>query len=302
VRNEGRYISRTIDSILCQSCRPKEWIIVDDGSSDSTAEIVREAAAHAWWIKLVQRKDRGAREPGKGVVEAFYDGLRHLSGPKDFICKMDGDLEFGADYFEKLLQAFRANPRLGMASGNTYLRGQSGKLVMEKAAPGFVVGPIKLYRRACFEDIGGLVPHLGWDSIDVYRARLRGWETASFPELRVIHLRTMGTARGIFWGKMRTGFGDYYIGSDPWFEIVRCFYRMFDRPFMMNGLAIGLGYLQAMLQRRDRIDDVELIAYVRADQRERLRQLLLPWKRGNKNSESIHASTHESKVAVSLQH
>jgi N-acetylglucosaminyldiphosphoundecaprenol N-acetyl-beta-D-mannosaminyltransferase len=266
----------TIEAVLRQKHRPVEWVIVDDGSTDNTANIAEEAALTYPWIKVVRRKNRGFREPGRGVVEAFYDGLNQLTyKTPDFICKMDGDLEFDADYFETLIRKFIDNPQLGMASGATYLRHPSGKLIPEKVANGFVVGPIKLYRRSCLEDIGGLEPHLGWDSIDVYRARMRGWETTNFPGLKVIHLRQMGTARGIVWGKIRTGMGDYYIGSHPLFVAARCLYRMTERPFVVNGLSIGLGFLRSFLRREPRIEDPKLITFLRNDQVLRLRQMLL---------------------------
>jgi glycosyltransferase involved in cell wall biosynthesis len=280
VRNEAQYLPRTIQSVVRQQHRPVEWVIVDDGSSDSTAAIAEAAAVQHPWIKVIRRSNRGFRQPGQGVVEAFNEGVAQLANKQpDFLCKMDGDLEFGADYFVTLLREFALNPRLGMASGSTYLESSSGKLVREKVAPNFVVGPIKLYRRACLEEIGGLEPHLGWDTIDVYRARMCGWQTANFPELKVIHLRQMGTAKGIVWGKMKTGIGEYYYGSHPLFVLARCLYRMSERPYGVIGISIALGYLRSLLSRARRIDDPEFIRFLREDQMSRLRQMLTPWKR-----------------------
>ena len=277
VRNEAKYLSHTIQSIVRQQHRPLEWIIVDDGSSDRTVAIAEAAAAKYPWIKVICRQDRGFRQPGQGVVEAFNEGLACLENKTpDCICKMDGDLEFESDYFATLLREFAQRPRLGMASGVTYLRQPAGKLIKEKVAPDYVVGPIKLYRRACFEDIGGLEPHLGWDTIDVYRARMHGWETANFPELQVIHLRKMGTARGIVWGKMKTGMGEHYYGSHPLFVAARCLYRMSERPYGIIGFSIALGYLQSLLRREPRINDPQFIAFLRDDQLSRLRQLFKP--------------------------
>jgi glycosyltransferase involved in cell wall biosynthesis len=282
VRNEVKYLTRTIRSVVQQQCRPQAWVIVDDGSTDQTFELAQEAASRFAWIKAVRRTDRGFREPGCGVIEAFYDGLTQLPNQDyEFVCKMDGDLEFAPDYFSTLLQEFEQKPRLGLASGVTYLQKPSGKLVQEKVAPNFAVGPIKLYRRACFEAIGGLVPHLGWDTIDVYRARLLGWETANYPELKVIHLRQMGTARGIVWGKIKTGMGEYYYGSHPLFVIARCLYRMTERPFILNGLSIGIGYVQAWLRREPRLDDPAFVSFLRADQLSRLRKIITPWRKSS---------------------
>ncbi len=281
VRNEAQYLSRTIQSVVRQQLRPLEWVIVDDGSSDTTAAIAEAAAARYPWIKVIRRSNRGFRQPGRGVVETFNEGVAQLTNKQpDFLCKMDGDLEFGADYFVTLLREFAVKPRLGMASGTTYLENASGKLIREKVAPNFVVGPIKLYRRTCLEEIGGLEPHLGWDTIDVYRARMCGWQTANYPELKVIHLRQMGTAKGIVWGKMKTGIGEYYYGSHPLFVLARCLYRMTERPFGVIGISIALGYLRALLSRARRIDDPAFIRFLREDQMSRLRQMLKPWKAG----------------------
>ncbi|MEK7728862.1 MAG: glycosyltransferase family A protein [candidate division KSB1 bacterium] len=280
VRNEAKYLDRTIQSLVKQMHRPEEWIIVDDGSSDATMKIAEAAAAQHPWIKVIQRADRGFREPGRGVVEAFNEGLAQLSNMQpDFLCKMDGDLEFAPDYFVTLLREFAVRPRLGMASGVTFMQMPNGKLVQEKVAKDFVVGPIKLYRRTCFEDIGGLEPHLGWDTIDVYRARMRGWETANYPEQIVLHLRQMGAARGLVWGKMKTGMGEHYYGSHPLFVLARCFYRMSERPYGVIGLSIALGYLLALIRREKRINDLDFIKYLREEQLARLQQIFMPWKR-----------------------
>jgi len=280
VRNEAKYLERTIQSVVKQMYRPQEWIIVDDGSSDDTLKIAEAAAAQYPWIKVMQRTDRGFREPGRGVVEAFNDGLAQLTNTQpDFLCKMDGDLEFAPDYFVTLLREFAVRPRLGMASGVTFMQRANGKLVQEKVAKDFVVGPIKLYRRACFEDIGGLEPHLGWDTIDVYRARMRGWETANYSDLVVLHLRQMGTAKGIVWGKMKTGMGEYYYGSHPLFVLARCSYRMSERPYGVIGFSIALGYVLALVRRERRIADVEFIKFLREEQLARLRQIFTWSKR-----------------------
>ncbi|NUM73189.1 glycosyltransferase family 2 protein [candidate division KSB1 bacterium] len=280
VRNEAKYLPRTITSIVRQKQQPLEWIIVDDGSTDTTAQIAEAAAVQHSWIKVIRRQNRGFRQPGQGVVEAFNEGLAQLENKQpDFLCKMDGDLEFSPDYFVTLLREFVQNPALGMASGATYLQKAGGKIVQEKVAPNFVVGPIKLYRRACFEDIGGLEPHLGWDTIDVYRARMQGWETANYRNLIVLHLRQMGTAKGIVWGKMKTGMGEHYYGSHPLFVLARCLYRMTERPYGIIGLSIALGYLQALVLRKPRIKDPQFIKFLRMEQLSRLQQMFMPWKR-----------------------
>lgn len=302
VRNEAKYIERTIASVTKQEHRPLEWIIVDDGSNDATPKIVEAAAAQHAWIKIIRRQNRGFRQPGQGVVEAFNEGLAQLENKRpDFVCKMDGDLEFAPDYFATLLRKFAQNPRLGMASGVTYLPLDNGKIMQEKVAPDYVVGPIKLYRRECFENIGGLEPHLGWDTIDVYRARMHGWETANYRELIVLHLRQMGTAKGIVWGKMKTGMGEHYYGSHPLFVVARCIYRMSERPYVIIGVSIALGYLQALIRREPRMNDPEFVKFLRADQLARLRRMLLPWQKNMQpRTKAMKESLASSAAAPSL--
>jgi len=173
--------------------------------------------------------------------------------------------------------------------------------VQEKVAPNFVVGPIKLYRRACFEDLGGLEPHLGWDTIDVYRARMHGWETCNYRELIVLHLRQMGTAKGIVWGKMKTGMGEYYYGSHPVFVLARCFYRMSEPPYGIIGLSIALGYLHALIRREARINDPAFIKFLREEQLSRLRRMCMPWKkRPQANARTLHGTPARSAEMPSL--
>jgi glycosyltransferase involved in cell wall biosynthesis len=275
VRDEAATIRKTLDSMVSQSVRPVEWVIVDDGSTDQTPEIVREYARRFPWIRLHIRTNRGHRQPGAGVVEAFYDGLQQLRCcDYDFLVKLDGDLSFEPTYFEKLFERFAAEPRLGMASGNTYQL-REGRLLLERTSPQHVVGPLKCYRRQCFEEIGGLIRHLGWDSADVVRAQMCGWQTKNYRDLVIVHHRPMGSAEGTWRGKVKTGQGDYFIGSHPLFEFVRCLYRAMDRPFLLHSVAIFWGYVSSWLRRAERIDDAEFIAFLRRQQRERLKSLLI---------------------------
>ena len=270
-RNEERHIERMLKCMISQTIPPREWIIVDDGSSDRTAEIVCIYAEQHPWIRLVSLPDRGKRQRGPGVVEAFYQGYGRLNqSDYDFIVKLDVDLSFDATYFEELLRRFAASPTLGIAGGALYIPRQ-GRWVLDKAPLDNVLGPTKVYRRECFEQIGGLVRSLGWDAIDDLRAQLRGWQTRTFTDLVVLHHRPIGTRSGGFGAGVEHGRGAYFMGAHPLYVLLRGIYRMVrDRPPLVAGLGLLYGYARSWLKREPRIDDAEVIALLRRKQMQRL--------------------------------
>ncbi len=275
-RNEGQYIERTIRSMVAQTVRPVQWLIVDDGSTDETPAIAEEAAARHDWITVHRRQDRGIRKLGGGVVEAFNDGLQRFElDDFDYVCKLDCDLEFEDTYFERLLAKFSEDSRLGTASGKAWIR-VGRRLVPERSSDEFSQGQSKLYRVACFRDIGGFVPEVMWDGIDCHRCRMLGWRARSFrdDELRFIHLRPMGSSfRGILHGRMRWGRGQYFMGTHGLYALAIGCYRMFDRPFVLGGLCILAGYLSACVRRQDRYEDEAFRRHLHKWQMERLRRL-----------------------------
>ena len=260
VRDEAEFLQRTIDSMAAQTIRPDLWIIVDDGSTDATPDIVRKAAQQHDWIRPHRRPDRGERKVGGGVIEAFYDGLSLVNlDDYEYLCKLDGDLEFGSTYFERLFQKFEEEPRLGTASGKSWIR-VAGRLIPERTGDDFSQGQTKLYRTLCFEDIGGFVREVMWDGIDCHRCRMRGWKARSFREreLRFIHLRTMGSSfKSVFHGRLRWGRGQYFMGTHWLYALAIAVYRMWERPFVIGGLCILAGYLSGYVRRLERYDDLE---------------------------------------------
>jgi len=271
-RDEARFVEGTLDSVIRQSRLPDRWIIVDDGSRDATGEIVSRYATTHPWITLVRRDRGGTRQLGPGVVAAFNAGLAVLgSEPFDVISKMDCDLEFGSDCFERILRHFD-DRGVGMASGTTYLK-VGKKLVSERHARYFVPGQAKFYRRECFEDIGGLQNVYGWDIVDQTDARRRGWRTLHDPSIPIIHHRLQGSSFGIVKGRIIWGWGAYAIGTHPLFALGRALYRMLERPWLIGGLAFLCGYLSCFLSptsKIDRVRDAGLIDYLRHEQRHRL--------------------------------
>ncbi|WP_017326082.1 glycosyltransferase family 2 protein [Synechococcus sp. PCC 7336] len=274
VRNEAEFIAGTLQSVVNQTVRPMEWLIVDDGSTDATAEIVRAFADEHDWIRLVSKPDRGGRSVGPGVVETFYFGYEHLqSKDYDFICKLDGDVEFGPHYFATLLELFAADRYLGAASGKPFQ--QAGdRLVEERSSDEMVAGMINFYRRDCFEAIGGFVREVHWDGIAFHRARMAGWRTCSLrhPELNFIHKRVMGSShKHVLVGRLRWGRGQYFMGTHPLYIFAIGLYRLWEKPSVVGGLTIVAGYFGAMLKGMPRYSDRRFRQSLHAWQFERMR-------------------------------
>jgi biofilm PGA synthesis N-glycosyltransferase PgaC len=275
VRNEAAFVQATIDSIVAQSLRPAEWVIVDDGSTDQTREIVEKAAAKNEWIKYVHKADRGERVVGAGVVEAFYVGYSALTVDDwNYICKLDGDIELPSDYFDTLIDYFGADKFLGSASGKVYVPDHKGVFVEERITDEMVSGAVNCYRRACFEEIGGFVRQVMWDGIAYHRARMKMWRTRSINDkrLKIIHKRRMGSSHKSVWhGRLRWGRGQYFMGTMPLYILAVGFYRMFERPFVVGGIGIIIGYFMAWLSGLERYADLKFRKSLHAWQRERLK-------------------------------
>ena len=254
-RDEDAYLQTTIDCVAAQTVLPTKWVIVDDGSTDDTPEIISTAQRQYDYIDVVRRDDRGQRSVGPGVVDAFYAGLESVNlDDYDFVCKFDGDLEFQPRYFERLMESFDKDPWLGNLSGKLFLR-YGSRLVEERLRDDNSIGPAKFYRVECFRDIGGFVRQVSWDGIDGHMCRMRGWVPAAIDEeeLRVIHLRRMGSSQQSFWeGRLRWGRGKYYMGSRWYYVLAVSIYRMFERPFVVSGVGILIGYIRASVRREPR--------------------------------------------------
>jgi biofilm PGA synthesis N-glycosyltransferase PgaC len=274
VRDEAEFIEKTIRSMIQQTIKPTEWVIVDDGSTDETAEIVARYAADRPWLRLVHREDRGTRQRGKGVVEAFYTGYEVLTQDYEFIVKLDGDLSFELTYFESLLREFASNPKLGIAGGGVYER-LDGKNWVLRTTKDHVRGPTKVYKRACFEAIGGLVPALGWDGVDEWKALAFGWEVQSFLDLKVLHYRFTGAASGSLKSRIEQGYGAHYMGYHPLFMIARGIRHIFNRPYLVGGMAMLIAYFVVWMRGQEQLPDLSVIRYVRRTQLRQLAGLLV---------------------------
>lgn len=271
VRDEEAHLRETISSVLAQTVRPVEWVLVNDGSRDKTPELIDEASRCNSWIHAVHMADRGFRQPGGGVVATFNRGYHALRRTDwEFLVKLDGDLSFEDSYFEKCLGRFASNPKLGVGGG-TIFSSQRGELRAE-AGPSFHVrGATKIYSRQCWEAIGGFVQAPGWDTIDEMKARMLGWHTETFPEIHLFQHRPTGMAAGWFRDLLKNGRANYITGYHPLFMLAKCCRRAVRRPYVLGSLALGLGFVSGYLGKTPRVDDEALISYVRRQQMARLR-------------------------------
>lgn len=266
-KDEEKFISFTIESIISQFVRPIEFLIVNDGSKDHTHNIIQKYSSIYPWITSIDLPDRGHYTYGKGIIEAFNAGLRAIKNDSyDFIVKLDCDLSFDQDYFKKLLEHFDENEKLGLCSGQTYYYNKAGKLVWEDAPLDHVVGPCKMYRRKCFEEIKGPVEELGWDHIDVISAKMKGWKTQSFPELKIIHHRVMGSRLGIIKGYIRHGHADFITGYHPLYFFLKTIYRVFKKPYLIGSMASFYGFVKNYFSGSKKIVDVKFQKYYQHDQ------------------------------------
>jgi glycosyltransferase involved in cell wall biosynthesis len=280
VRDEEAHLRLTAQSVVAQTIRPAEWVIVNDGSTDRTREIIEEYSRQYPWIRAVHRVNRGFRKSGSGVMEAFKDGYRVL-GCRDweFIVKLDGDLSFGPDYFAKCFEYFDREPRLGIGGGVIYNLMPDGSQKFEHGGPTFHVrGATKIYRRGCWVEIGGLWPDTGWDTLDEVKANMRGWLTRNFADLTLLQHRATGAADGQWRNLVKNGEANYISGYHPLFMLAKCVSRLRRRPYILGSIALAYGFITGYLRRTRQVDDPEMIRYLRGQQLRKLAGLETIWK------------------------
>ncbi|HVW84246.1 MAG TPA: glycosyltransferase family A protein [Bryobacteraceae bacterium] len=270
VRDEQDYLPLTIESMVRQTIRPIEWVIVNDGSSDRTGEIIEDYSRRYPWIRPFHRKNRGFRKVGGGIIEAFYDGFHALQcADWEFMSKLDGDLSFKPEYFENIFERFAANPLLGIGGGTLYHL-ENGLKQIETAPIFHVRGGAKVYRRACWDAIGGLWVGLGSDTVDEVKAGMLGWTTMSFRELEMQHHRFTGAAYGRWGALVKDGRADYVSGYHPLFLFAKCVRRLARYPYVLGSVAHAWGYVSSSWRRMQQVDDPALIRYIRRQQLLRL--------------------------------
>lgn len=277
-RDEEEHIEGTLQSMIAQTARPACWVIVNDGSTDKTGEILDRYAAEHDWIRVVHREDRGFRAAGSGVMEAFYAGFEVLDVDDwDFLVKFDGDLTFGPEYFEQCLAEFRKHERLGIGGGVIYNL-IDGEEVLEKHPKFHVRGATKIYRRACWDDIEGLIRQPGWDTLDEVHACMHEWETRSFPNVRLVQTRFTGAAAGQWSNWVKNGRASYIVGYHPLFLVAKAGARAFRTPFLTATFGILTGFFGAWIRRDAQIENRQLIRYLRGQQLRRLFGMKSVWR------------------------
>lgn len=276
-RNEAAFIEKTIETVIRQTVLPVKWVIVNDGSTDTTGAIVEKYAARYDWIELVNLPVRRERNFA-AKVHAFNAGQERLKNvPYEIIGNLDADVALDEDHFEFLLNKFRDNPRLGVAG--TVFKEESGYNSETDSFEGqnHVSGQCQVFRRECFQEIGGYFANEagGIDWIAVTTARMMGWKTRSYREKSFFHFRHLGTAeRSVLASSFSYGEKDYYLGGHPVWELFRVTYRVTQRPYVLDGLALGLGYGWAMLRRVKRPISKELTKFHRKEQMRKLAVVL----------------------------
>jgi len=275
-RNEADFIDLTLKSVVAQTVRPLKWVIVSDGSTDQTDHIVGKYLAEHPWIELVRMPGRRERDFA-AKVRAFNVGYAKVAGMTfDIVGNLDADVSFDEEYFEFLLKKLAENPRLGVA-GTPFKEG-SFQYDYRFTSIEHVSGQCQLFRRECFEEIGGFIPREvgGVDLVAVITARMKGWQTRTFTEKPYDHHRKMGRAtQSALIVPLKGGRTDYLLGCHPVWEFFRCIYQMSQRPILLSGSLRLLGFTWAMIIQIEKQIPADVVRFRRKEQISRLRKFLL---------------------------
>ena len=269
-RDEAENLVRLSACMLEQTARPLEWVVVDDGSVDGTRDIVRALREEHPWMRVISSPGVGThagpletgRVGGRDVV-AFKHGVSRLERRPDVVFKLDADVTFEPDFFARLLDAFAADPRLGIAGGEC-LELEGGEWRRRNVTGGHVRGATRGFRWECFEDVSPLTEQLGWDGIDEVKARLQGWETRSVPGVTFRHHRRVGERDGLWKSYESQGATARFMGYRLSYLVLRSIFRMVEDP---RSLGMIVGWSKAARERRPRYDDLAVRRYIRAEQR-----------------------------------
>jgi biofilm PGA synthesis N-glycosyltransferase PgaC len=269
--NEAGLIHATVESVLAQTVRPVQWVIVDDGSTDDTPTIVERYMKGSPWIRCHRRQRADGQTYFASNVHAIMEGVRLLQDlPFEFLAILDADISLPRDYYENILARFHHDPKLGIASGiyDNLIGGRRHKVLNDRRS---TPKAIQVFRRMCFDDIGGFLPlpHGGEDTCACIMARMKGWKTWSFPDITAVHLRPTGTAgaRNIVIARFRQGLCEYGLATHPLFMIVKSLRRcVLERPLLFGGILRLVGYAYGYIRREPRQLSVEAARQLRREQ------------------------------------
>jgi glycosyltransferase involved in cell wall biosynthesis len=274
-RNEAAFIELTIKSVIVQTCLPLKWIIVSDGSTDGTDDIVKKYLSFHRWIELLRMPERKERHFA-GKVLAFNVGYEKVKDMEfDIVGNLDADISFDKYYFEFILAKFAENQRLGVAGAMFIENGKHYDFRFTSIE--HVTGHCQMFRRKCFQEIGGYTPVKlgGIDWTAVTTARMKGWQTRTFTDKSHIHHRVMGTGNSSSTLKANYTYGlkNYLLGGHPLWNLFRSFYLMKDKPYIIKGLLTLSGFAWGFLSRKEKSVTPELMKFHRAEQMLRLRSI-----------------------------
>jgi len=272
-RNEQAFIEKVIRSVISQTILPVKWIIVNDGSKDRTQEIVTKYLKDNAFIELISVSGDKARNFGSKAraLEYAYKKLRKINF--DYVGNLDADIAFDKDYYERLLEKFNTNSKLGVAGGKRYDK-HSNKFKLVRSAHNSVGGPFQFFARKCYEDIGGYMPlrHGGIDSVAEIKARKMGWQVKSFKDLKVFHFRRTGRAKtGGIRSSFNTGVRDYHIGYHPFFQIFKVMKKSLNSPYILGSIAAMCGYCYAYFAKQQRQVSKDFVKYLRKENMRRFK-------------------------------
>ena len=273
--NEEGFIEEAIKTIVQQNLLPKRLIIVNDGSTDATPEIITRYATQYPWIQLVNNEKKEKRASGSKVVRAFYLGYNTINEDYDFLVKLDADLTLPPNYFERIAELFQEDPKLGIAGGTIVIE-QNGEWIYENFSDtDHVKGAFKSYRKACFEDIGGLRHSIGWDTADELLSRFHGWSIKVDTNLQVKHKRELGAETGSVKIRVKVGNGMYRLRYGFWITLISAIKAGYlNRPYGLTGLGVMWGWLQSWGNRDEFIVTKEEGQFIRAFRKQRMRAKL----------------------------
>lgn len=276
-RNEEDFIKFTIESVISQSVLPLKWVIVSDGSTDGTDDIVSTYSKKHKFIYLLSANSTGDRNFGS-KVNAIKAGFKLIDNENyDYLGFLDADVSFDSNYFKAILEKFEGSQKLGVGGG-IIQELIKGKYVTQNNSLNSVAGAVQTFRRKCYEDIGGYIPlkYGGIDTAAEIIARSKGWDVQTFPELKVLHHRRVMTGKGNqFKVKYRHGITHYMLGYHPLFQILRCLLRIKDRPYFLGSFFIMLGYLNATRKKYERQLPDDVVAFLQKEQMQRIKKLSL---------------------------
>jgi biofilm PGA synthesis N-glycosyltransferase PgaC len=265
VRNEAENLGRLAVSLSGQTARPAAWVIVDTGSTDETVRVAQQLALRHPWVSVEQILIGATAMRGGPIVRAFHAGLRAVPETCDIIVKLDADISMDPDYFERLVAEFEHDERLGIAGGIGYERQADGVWRQRHGTGASVWGASRGYRRTCLDKILPLEERMGWDTIDLVAAEVRGWRTRAFLDIPFLHHRSEGErdpSRFSIW--LKQGHAAHYMGYRFSYLAIRILYRAARDPWAVG---IAWGYLGAALRREPRCADTSVRAHVRQQQR-----------------------------------